>query len=266
MTITFAAVYAPIGFLAGLTGSLFREFAFTLAGAVIISGVMALTLVADDVLADPASRTARRDGSRTWSTATFTRVANAYGRRLDRTLDYRPVTALFAVAVLGITAFLFIHTSAELAPEEDQGIVFSPDQGAAICQPRLRRRLRRAARPGFRLVPRDRHAVHRQRDGGRPQQRHRRHDPQAVGRARARRQGAQSAGPGQAQRDHRRAGVRVLAAAAAGLDRRPAGADGDQLARRLRDRVRADGADQGGGPHRAACSSSPTAISPSTIR
>ena len=59
---------------------------------------------------------------------------------------------------------------------------------------------------------------------------------------------AQPAGPGQAQRDHRRAGLRLLAAAAAGLDRRPAGADGDQLARGLRDRVQADGGDQGRGP------------------
>ena len=50
MTITLAAVYAPIGFLGGLTGALFREFAFTLAGAVIISGVIALHLVTDDVL------------------------------------------------------------------------------------------------------------------------------------------------------------------------------------------------------------------------
>jgi multidrug efflux pump len=55
----------------------------------------------------------------------FTRVTDWYGRRLDRSLDFRPVTALFALAVLGITAFLFLHTKSELAPEEDQGIVFS---------------------------------------------------------------------------------------------------------------------------------------------
>ena len=56
---------------------------------------------------------------------TFTRVTDWYGRRLDRSLDFRPVTALFAVVVLGITAFLFLHTKSELAPEEDQGIVFA---------------------------------------------------------------------------------------------------------------------------------------------
>ena len=106
-----------------------------------------------------------------------------------------------------------------------------PDQGAAIRQSRLCRRLRKTARRGIRLVPGDRHALRRQRHAGRAEQRHRRHDPQALGRARAHGHGAQPAGPGQAQRDHRRAGVRLLAAAAPGLDRRPAGADGDQLAR-----------------------------------
>jgi multidrug efflux pump len=124
MTITLAAVYAPIGFLAGLTGSLFREFAFTLAGAVIISGVVALTLspMMCSLILKPHGSQGRFAN---FVDRTFTRLENAYGRKLDRTLDYRPVTALFALAVLGITAFLFLHTSSELAPEEDQGIVFS---------------------------------------------------------------------------------------------------------------------------------------------
>ena len=124
MTITLAAVYAPIGFLAGLTGSLFREFAFTLAGAVIISGVIALTLspMMCSLILKPHGSQGRFAN---FVDRTFTRVENAYGRRLDRTLDYRAVTALFAVAILAITGFLFMHTKAELAPEEDQGIVFS---------------------------------------------------------------------------------------------------------------------------------------------
>ena len=128
MTITLAAVYAPIGFLAGLTGSLFREFAFTLAGAVVISGVIALTLspmMCSMILKPHGSQGRFAD----FVDRTFTRIENAYGRRLDRTLDYRPVTALFALAVLGITAFLFLHTSSELAPEEDQGIVFAVIKG-----------------------------------------------------------------------------------------------------------------------------------------
>ena len=106
MTITLAAVYAPIGFLTGLTGSLFREFAFTLAGAVIISGVVALTLspMMCSLILKPHGSQGRFANL---VDRTFTRVTDWYGRRLDRSLDYRPVTALFAVAVLGITAFLF---------------------------------------------------------------------------------------------------------------------------------------------------------------
>ena len=124
MTITLAAVYAPIGFLTGLTGALFREFAFTLAGAVIISGVVALTLspmMCSLILQSHGSQGRFAN----FVDRTFTRLEGAYGRRLDRTLDYRPVTALFAVAVLALTGFLFTHTQSELAPEEDQGIVFS---------------------------------------------------------------------------------------------------------------------------------------------
>ncbi|MGY3237980.1 multidrug efflux pump [Bradyrhizobium sp. USDA 4472] len=122
MTITLAAVYAPIGFLGGLTGALFREFAFTLAGAVIVSGVIALTL--SPMMCSLFLR--RADGGR------FARVANRgfgaitlwYGRKLDRSLDYRPVAGLFALTMLGLVAFLYMNISKELAPEEDQGIVF----------------------------------------------------------------------------------------------------------------------------------------------
>jgi multidrug efflux pump len=124
MTITLAAVYAPIGFLSGLTGALFREFAFTLAGAVIISGVVALTLspmmcsllLTPDALHGRLARTIDRSFS--WITAW-------YGRRLDRSLDFRPAIALLAVVMLAMTWFLFTHTKTELAPDEDQGVVFA---------------------------------------------------------------------------------------------------------------------------------------------
>src|SRR5438132_7620037 len=123
MTITLAAVYAPIGFLGGLTGSLFREFAFTLAGSVIVSGVIALTLsrMMCSVLIESAdegrfSRLVNR---------VFGAVTRWYGRKLDRSLDYKPITLLFAVTILGLVGFLYMHTSKELAPEEDQGIVFA---------------------------------------------------------------------------------------------------------------------------------------------
>ena len=123
MTITLAAVYAPIGFLGGLTGALFREFAFTLAGAVIISGIVALTLtpMMCSLLLTPQmneGRFARFIDRR------FEKLTNWYGRRLAGSLDYRAATLLFGVGVLASVGFLFANTMAELAPEEDQGILF----------------------------------------------------------------------------------------------------------------------------------------------
>ena len=120
MTITLAAVYAPIGFTQGLTGSLFREFAFTLAGAVIISGIVAVTL-------SPmmSSKLLKAHGGQGRFAAfvdrTFTRLENWYARRLKGSLDYRGVTLVIVAVLLGTTAFLFTKTSSELAPEEDQG-------------------------------------------------------------------------------------------------------------------------------------------------
>jgi multidrug efflux pump len=124
MTLTLAAVYAPIGFLGGVTGTLFREFAFTLAGAVIISGIVAVTLspMMCSMLLHPAVAEGRF--ARLIERG-FSRLADAYGRRLRRSLDYRPVTALFALAVFVALAFMYLNTKKELAPEEDQGVLFA---------------------------------------------------------------------------------------------------------------------------------------------
>jgi multidrug efflux pump len=122
MTVTLAAVYAPIGFTQGLTGSLFREFAVTLAGAVVISGFVALTI-------SPmmSARLLRHNAGRfqAFIDRTFVRVSAWYRRRLDSSLNYRPVTLLVAVTILGTAAYLFVNTSSELAPEEDVGALFS---------------------------------------------------------------------------------------------------------------------------------------------
>ena len=120
MTITLAAVYAPIGFTTGLTGSLFREFAFTLAGAVIISGIVAITLspMMSSKLLKPHGAQGRFAA---FVDRTFTRLENWYGRRLKGSLDYRGVTLVIVAVLLGTTVFLFTKTSSELAPEEDQG-------------------------------------------------------------------------------------------------------------------------------------------------
>ncbi|MBX9924878.1 MAG: efflux RND transporter permease subunit, partial [Hyphomicrobiaceae bacterium] len=123
MTITLAAVYAPIGFLGGLTGALFREFAFTLAGSVIVSGVIALTL--SPMMCSVLLKHAEQGWFATKVDTIFRSVTRWYGRQLDRSLDYRPVTALFAVVILGLVGFLYTHTKQELAPEEDQGILFA---------------------------------------------------------------------------------------------------------------------------------------------
>ncbi|MFK4535405.1 multidrug efflux pump [Bradyrhizobium ottawaense] len=123
MTITLAAVYAPIGFLGGLTGGLFREFAFTLAGAVIVSGVVALTL--SPMMCSLFQRRAKGGRFARLVNRGFGAIARWYGRKLDRSLDYRPITGLFALTMLGLVGFLYMHISKELAPEEDQGIIFA---------------------------------------------------------------------------------------------------------------------------------------------
>src|SRR5436309_4890285 len=124
MTLTLAAVYTPIGFLGGVTGALFREFAFTLAGAVIISGVVAVTL-SPMMCSLLLSREMLRGHLVHLIDRVFSRLAEWYGRKLERSLDYRPVTALFAAAVFASLVFMYLHTKSELAPEEDQGVLFA---------------------------------------------------------------------------------------------------------------------------------------------
>ncbi|HVH80063.1 MAG TPA: efflux RND transporter permease subunit, partial [Stellaceae bacterium] len=124
MTLTLAAVYAPIGFLGGVTGTLFREFAFTLAGSVIISGVIAVTL-SPMMCSLLLKHDATQKGFAALLDRGFNGLANWYGRRLERSLDYRPVTALFAIAIFVALGFMYMNTKKELAPEEDQGVLFA---------------------------------------------------------------------------------------------------------------------------------------------
>ena len=129
MTITLAAVYAPVGIQGGLTGALFREFAFTLAGAVIVSGVVALTL--SPMLAAKLVRAGHTErGFAGWINRRFDAVRSLYTRMLARTLRYRPVTlALWAIVALLMFPF-YMFSQRELAPSEDQGVVFSIIQAA----------------------------------------------------------------------------------------------------------------------------------------
>jgi multidrug efflux pump len=129
MTITLAAVYAPIGFQGGLTGALFREFAFTLAGAVIVSGVVALTL--SPMMSSKLLRAGDTDrGFAGWVNRRSDGVRRRYMRALTRTLQYRPVVyALWAIVTALIVPF-YLFSQKELAPVEDQSIVFAIVQAA----------------------------------------------------------------------------------------------------------------------------------------
>ncbi len=126
MTITLAAVYAPIGFVSGLTGALFREFAFALAGSVIVSGVIALTLspmMCSKLLRPPPPR-----GTFSFPRLLdqiFDRFRRVYGWLLAGSLNFRSLTMLVLAGVLVLTAILFMTTPRELAPEEDQGVIFA---------------------------------------------------------------------------------------------------------------------------------------------
>jgi len=129
MTITLAAVYAPIGIQGGLTGALFREFAFTLAGAVVVSGIVALTL--SPMMGSKLLRAGDTErGFAGFINRRFESVRNFYIRLLSGTLHYRPVvlTLWAIVAVLMIPFYMF--SQRELAPAEDQGVVFGVIQSA----------------------------------------------------------------------------------------------------------------------------------------
>ncbi|MFJ4142226.1 multidrug efflux RND transporter permease subunit [Pseudomonas sp. NPDC089734] len=123
MTITLAAVYAPIGFLEGLTGALFKEFALTLAGAVIISGVVALTL-SPMMCALLLRQDKNATGLAHKLDTLFGHLKVRYQRILHGTLDTRPVVLVFALIVLCLIPVLLKFTQSNLAPDEDQGIIF----------------------------------------------------------------------------------------------------------------------------------------------
>src|SRR3954470_17778862 len=129
MTITLAAVYAPIGTQGGLTGALFREFAFTLAGAVIVSGVVALTL--SPMMGSKLLRAgATERGFAGMVNRHFEKVRNLYTRTLTGTLRFRPVVlTLWAIVVLLMIPF-YMFSQRELAPAEDQGVVFGVIQAS----------------------------------------------------------------------------------------------------------------------------------------
>ncbi len=123
MTTTLVAVYAPIGFMGGLVGTLFTEFAFSLAAAVLVSGVVALTLspMLSALVLKPAGQAGRFERG---VERFFTWLANAYGRSLHGLLRYPSVMLVFSAVILVSIWFMFTTTRNELAPTEDQSILF----------------------------------------------------------------------------------------------------------------------------------------------
>ncbi|MEA2337265.1 MAG: multidrug efflux pump [Thermoanaerobaculia bacterium] len=130
MTITLASVYTPVALQGGLTGSLFREFAFTLAGAVIISGFVALTL--SPMMGSKLLRAGDTErGFAGWINARFDRLRDRYTRALAGTLNYRPVVLTLWIIVVALIFPFYMFSQKELAPAEDQSFVFGIIQAAA---------------------------------------------------------------------------------------------------------------------------------------
>lgn len=124
MTVTLAAVYTPIALVSGLTGALFREFALTLAGAVVVSGIVALTL-SPMMCAYLLNAQSNEGKFAKFIDGIFGRLQETFRSRLSKTLNFRAMTVLVLLAVMAMTGLLFVSTPKELAPQEDQGIVFS---------------------------------------------------------------------------------------------------------------------------------------------
>lgn len=128
MTLTLAAVFAPIGFLEGLTGTLFREFAFTLAGTVIVSGFIALTL-SPMMCSKLLRHTENKRGLEARVDKIFNAVRSGYQHLLSILLKRRAAVLIGAVVVLILGGLLFHTTPQELAPTEDQGMLMMFAQG-----------------------------------------------------------------------------------------------------------------------------------------
>jgi len=123
MTTTLIAVYAPIGFMGGLVGSLFIEFAFTLAGAVLVSGIVALTL--SPMLSAAALRGSGQQGRFEQAVERFFHgLSSGYRRLLHSWLKFPSATILVAIVVLLAIYGMYTMTQKELAPTEDQSILF----------------------------------------------------------------------------------------------------------------------------------------------
>lgn len=140
ITVVLIAVYAPIGFMGGLTGALFTEFAFTLAGAVTVSAVIALTL--SPMMCSKFLKKSQESKGKLASfiDETFLKLQNYYEGLLHKALSLLSVVIVFAIIILASNYLLFTTSQSELAPQEDQGIIISQvttAANAALAQTQL---------------------------------------------------------------------------------------------------------------------------------
>jgi multidrug efflux pump len=134
MTVVLIAVYVPIGFQGGLTGALFTEFAFTLVGAVTVSAIIALTLspMMTSRLLRPSANVPRWERRLIgFVDRRFNSIHRRYERWLRGSLNYLPVTTVFALIILGSIYFLYGSATSELAPQEDEGVIITSATAAA---------------------------------------------------------------------------------------------------------------------------------------
>ncbi|MGY8663476.1 efflux RND transporter permease subunit [Bradyrhizobium sp. UFLA05-109] len=142
MTVVLIAVYVPVGFQGGLTGALFTEFAFTLAGAVAVSAVIALTL--SPMNCAWLLRRTERDAA-TWQARLVRRIDHglerltaAYRRRLESLFATKSVVVVFALLLLAGIPWLYASSKSELAPDEDQGVILTMTNSAPSATPEQR--------------------------------------------------------------------------------------------------------------------------------
>ncbi|KJG03967.1 multidrug transporter [Photobacterium angustum] len=121
-TLTLAAVYIPVGLVDGVTGQLFQQFAFTLAGTVIISGIVALTL--SPMMCSKMMNHKPPGRFETWVNVQLDRLAQAYHHVLSATIDWRKTTLLVMVIIFASSFLPFTYTPSQMLPDEDSGQIW----------------------------------------------------------------------------------------------------------------------------------------------
>ncbi|MDO5703884.1 MAG: efflux RND transporter permease subunit [Paracoccus sp. (in: a-proteobacteria)] len=130
-SLTLVAVFMPLFFTGGLTGALFQEFALALAGAVFLSGIVALTV--SPMMSARILKSGGHSRFQRWVDRNFLRFEGWYARRVESSFNYRSVTVFIMVVLMGVTGYLFTKTSTELAPEEDAGALLAIINGPAYA-------------------------------------------------------------------------------------------------------------------------------------